>query len=83
MIDELSGLLQKQATELIGANACSVAEELGSAEDGKLSVSVGFKIALIGNRIVVASGIGYARKFKDETEGMVELPDPDQPKLNL
>jgi len=81
MTDELNELLHSQAQELLTANAMSISEELKTAEDGKLSVSIGFKMALIGQKLIVTTAIAFSRKFKDETEGMVELTDPQQPEL--
>ena len=33
--------------------------------------------------LLAVTGIAYSRKFKDESEGMVELPDPNQPEFAI
>jgi hypothetical protein len=81
MTDKLSQLLRAHAVELIDANAQNIADELKTAEEGKLPVSLTFKLVLIGLKLHVKTGIGFTRRFSDETEGSVEIQDPKQPEL--
>jgi hypothetical protein len=83
MTDHILTLLKKQAVELLAENVSGITEELRNNPEGKLSVSLGFKLNLAGNRVFVSTGVAYSRKFTDETEGMCELPDPNQPGLSL
>jgi hypothetical protein len=83
MIEAISILLAQHATELINANADGIADELKRAEEGKLSVSLSFKVTLLGDRLYSAASLAYSRKFHDEIEGNVEIEDPKQPKLKL
>jgi hypothetical protein len=83
MTTELRELLQSQATDLLNQNCDGVAEELAAAADGKISVSMGFKLCLIGRKLVANGSISYARRFKDEVEGVAELPEPDQLRLPI
>lgn len=81
MIDQLISLLQRSSSDLINANGSNIAEELKATEDGTLSVSLGIKLKAVGPRLYAATSVSYSRKFKDELEDSIEIPDPNQPEL--
>jgi hypothetical protein len=83
MTDAIEKLIRDQVTELLAQNVSSISEELRTSAEAKLTVNMGFKLQLAANRIYIASGVAFSRKYADSSEGMVELPDPNQPGLPL
>lgn len=83
MTEQLNNKTQEIVSGLLNANADVIAKELASNPEGKLNVSVGVKLRLVGHKLYVEGALTYSRKFTDELEGMIEVPDPSQPKLPL
>jgi hypothetical protein len=83
MIDQLSTLLAKQATDLINQNVDGFANELKADPEGKVSLALSFKVTLMRDLICSTGGLAYSRKFKDEVQGTVAIEDPQQPDLGL
>lgn len=81
MIDEICTILRRQAIERIDANASTIAQTLGNADDGKLTVSISLKLTKLQGKLAVDSAISYGLKVKDEGEDIIELPDEQQPDL--
>ena len=83
MTDQVQELLQQAATDLIANNASGIAHELAQSPDGTLSIGVSFKLVKMQSKISSKHSLSYARKFKDEDESCVDLPDPNQPELSV
>jgi hypothetical protein len=83
MIDQLSALLAKQATDLINQNVDGFANELKADPEGKVSLALSFKVTLMRDLICSTGGLAYSRKFKDEVQGTAAIEDPHQPKLDI
>jgi hypothetical protein len=83
MIEALSILLAQQATDLINQNVDGFAGELKADPEGKMSISLSFKVTLMRELICSTGGLAYARKFKDEVQGTAPIEDPQQPKLGI
>lgn len=81
MIDQIAMLLNRQADERIDVNSSAIAQELAEAPEGKMSVAISFTLTKTANRVFCASALSYSRKFKDEGEDSIEVPDPNQPEL--
>jgi len=79
LIDALEPKLKEAIDLAVAANITGIAAELHSAEDGNLSVSVGIKLNLSGNRVSGSGSVSYSRKFKDEFQFITD--DPEQTKL--
>lgn len=83
MTHTLQQLVSGQAVDLLNANVDGIANELRESIDGKLSVSISFKVTLAGDRLLSTGGLGYSRKFKCEIEGSADIDDPKQLRLKL
>lgn len=83
MTDQLNKLLTDQVGELIDANTLTIAEELRTSEDGKLTISLSTKLTLVGSRLYAGTSLSFARKWKSEVEASVEVEDPKQPGLKF
>lgn len=81
MTDQIQELLDRSAKDLIANNASLIAQELADAPDGVLTVGLSFKLVKMQNRIATKHTLSFARKFKDEDEGYIDVPDPNQPEL--
>ena len=79
LIEALEPKLNEAINLAVAANITGIAAELHSAEDGNLSVSVGIKLNLSGNRVSGSGSVSYSRKFKDEFQFITD--DPEQTKL--
>lgn len=79
LIDALEPKLKEAIDLAVAANITGIAAELHSAEDGNLSVSVGIKLNLSGNRVSGSGSVSYSRKFKDEFQFITD--DPEQTKM--
>lgn len=79
LITALEPKLKEAINLAVAANITGIAAELHSAEDGNLSVSVGIKLNLSGNRVSGSGSVSYSRKFKDEFQFITD--DPEQTKL--
>ena len=79
LIEALEPKLKEAIDLAVAANITGIAAELHSAEDGNLSVSVGIKLNLSGNRVSGSGSVSYSRKFKDEFQFITD--DPEQTKL--
>ena len=69
--------------DLIANNASAIAKELQENPEGKLSVSLGVKLKLVGSRIYFEGSLSYSRKFTDAVDAMCEFNDPRQPNLTI
>jgi hypothetical protein len=81
MTEKLQSKLNETAQELIANNVSTIAQLLQESPDGKLSLSLSVGMTLAGNRVYVEGGISFAKKFKDDFSGMIEIEDPNQPEL--
>jgi len=73
MTNALAKLTCDQVIILIAANASAIAKELQDTKEAKLNLGIAMKLSLVNGRLYCASAISYARKFKDDTEGSIEL----------
>lgn len=67
------------AAALIQDNADEIGNLLTSSPDGKLTVSIGCKLTIIGGKTNGKLKISYSQKHSDEEEFMTD--DPKQPEL--
>ena len=81
MIDELQNKMTDVCGDLIANNASAIAKELSENPEGKLKVSIGVNLKLVGSRIYFEGALSYSRKFEDSVDGMCEFNDPKQPLL--
>ena len=81
MTEELQNKMDEVCRDLIANNASAIAKELQENPEGKLSVSLGVKLKLVGSRIYFEGSLSYSRKFTDAVDAMCEFNDPRQPKL--
>jgi hypothetical protein len=79
LIEALEPKLKEAINLAVAANITGIAAELHSAEDGNLSVSVGIKLNLNGNRVSGTGSVTYSRKFKDDFDFITD--DPEQIKM--
>jgi hypothetical protein len=77
----ITDLISENVGALVNANCDAIEEELKSAENGKLTISLPVKLTLAGSRVYLTAGLTYSRKFTDEVEASIELDDPKQPRL--
>ena len=81
MIDELQKKMTDVCADLVANNASAIAKELSENPEGKLKVSMGVNLKLVGSRIYFEGGLAYSRKFEDSVDAMCEFNDPKQPLL--
>lgn len=81
MTDQIQELLERSAKDLIANNASGIAQELSDAPDGVLTVGLSFKLVKMQSKIASKHTLSFARKFKDEEEDSIDVPDPNQPEL--
>lgn len=79
MTDQIATLLERQS--LTQENAAEIARALSEAEDGKLTVSMSFKLTRTKDRLFCKSTLAFSQKFTSESEDSIAVSDPQQPKL--
>jgi hypothetical protein len=78
MTDQLYNKTREIVNALLSANADAVSKELADSPEGKLAVSIGCKLRLVGRKLYIEGSLAYSRKFTDSREDSVELPDKNQ-----
>lgn len=81
MKQQLQDTLQELAAKLIENNIENITSEVLENVDGKLSISVGIKIHIVGPKVHTTGALAYSRKFREELESCFERQDPNQPSL--
>ncbi len=77
MTEPLIQLIQSQAADLINANGSTIAQELESNPEGKLSVGITMKLSLVTGMLFASSSLSFSRKFNDDVQGSVRVSDSD------
>ena len=81
--EKVSELIQTEIQDLLAQNISAITTELYDNPDGKLAVSMSIQLKAVKERVFATTKLSYSRKFGDEVEGSIAIPDPNQPTLNL
>ncbi len=83
LTDSIEESINEVVSDLIANNVSGIAQELADAADGKIGIGITIKLVKTTTAIHCQAAVAYSRKFKDETETIIRLEDPNQTTLGL
>lgn len=73
MTDEIESLMDKVLSLMVAEQLPQMTEELNSAEDGTLNVSIGVKLTLTDGKVYAAGRLAFRHVFLSEAEQSIDL----------